>query len=184
MGVLDYWVLNGAHRNIFSQSVQYWTETSPRHRLNSKRREVNHDTMNTKRIPAHRSRSPQPASGYRDPWYERPSDVGALSEQFFDSPVSRVKVCPETALMYAVLEDAFLCFHKQFETERRFMQRAREAEEWFFSDDSRWLFSFVSVCDALGLEPEYSLSIGRHPAWHSTGNEIVRHWSAEQKMTE
>ena len=57
--------------------------------------------------------------------------------------------------MYAVLEDAFLCFQKKFETERRFIQRAREAERWFFRDDSRWVFSFVSVCDALGLEPEY-----------------------------
>ena len=57
--------------------------------------------------------------------------------------------------MYAVLEDAFLCFHKQFETERRFVRRAREAERWFFSDDAHWLFSFVSVCDVLGLEPYY-----------------------------
>ena len=156
MGALDYWVLNRAQRNIFSQPSNI-RQKPPRsqHRLNSKRREVNHDNMNTKRIPAHRSKSPQPASGYRDPWYERPSDVGALPEQFFDFRISRVKVCPETALMYAVLEDAFLCFHKQFETERRFMQRAREAKKWFFSDDSRWLFSFVSVCDALGLEPKY-----------------------------
>jgi len=111
--------------------------------------------MNTKRIPAHRSRSTQPASGYRDAWYERPSDVGALSEQFFDSRVSLVRVCPETALMYAVLEDAFLCFQKKFETEQRFIQRSQEAEKWFFSDDSRWVFSFVSVCNALELEPEY-----------------------------
>ena len=156
MGALDYWVLNRAKRNIFSQPSNI-RQKPPRsqHRLNSKRREVNHDNMNTKRIPAHRSKSPQPASGYRDPWYERPSDVGTLPEQFFDFRISRVKVCPETALMYAVLEDAFLCFHKQFETERRFMQRAREAKKWFFSDDSRWLFSFVSVCDALGLEPKY-----------------------------
>ena len=57
--------------------------------------------------------------------------------------------------MYAVLEDAFLCFHKQFETENRLVERTREAEEWFFSDDSHWLFSFVSVCHVLGLEPEY-----------------------------
>jgi hypothetical protein len=111
--------------------------------------------MNTKRIPAYRSASRQPASGYRDPWYERRSYVSALGEQFFDSRVSRVKVCPETALLYAVLEDAFRCFHKQFETKRRFAQCTREAEQWFFSDDSHWLFSFVSVCDALGLEPEY-----------------------------
>ncbi|HEY7321388.1 MAG TPA: hypothetical protein VIE89_27805 [Candidatus Binatia bacterium] len=111
--------------------------------------------MNTERMPAQRSPSRQTASGYRNAWYERPSDADALAEEFFDSRVNRVKVCPETALMYAVLEDAFLCFHKQFETERRFMRRAREAEEWFFSDDSHWLFSFVSVCDVLGLEPYY-----------------------------
>jgi hypothetical protein len=156
MEALDYWVLNRAHHNIFHNLSNIGQKPPPsRHRLNSKRREVNHDNMNTKRIPAHQSRSPQPASGYRNPWYERPSDVGGLSEQFFDSRVSPLKVCPETALMYAVLEDAFLCFQKKFETERRFMQRAREAERWFFSDASRWLFSFVSVCDALGLEPEY-----------------------------
>jgi len=111
--------------------------------------------MHTTRIPAHRKRSPQPASAYRDPGYERPSDVSVRPEKFFNSRVKLAAVCPETALMYAVLEDAFLCFHKQFETEQQFIQRAREAEDWFFSDDSRWLFSFVSVCAALGLEQEY-----------------------------
>lgn len=114
------------------------------------------DDMYTTRIRAHRSRSPQPVSGGREPWYERPSEVGMLPEQFFDSRVSLASVCPETALMYAVLEDAFLCFQKQFGLTIPGMQRtAREAEKWFFSDDSSWLFSFVSVCDTLGLEPEF-----------------------------
>jgi len=78
-----------------------------------------------------------------------------LPERFFDSRVKIIAVCPETALMYAVLEDAFLCFHKKFGTEPLLLKRAREAEDWFFSDDSRWLFSFLSVCAALGLEPYY-----------------------------
>jgi hypothetical protein len=111
--------------------------------------------MNTERIPVQRSVSRQTASGYGDSWYERPFDAGAIAEQFFDSRLSRVKVCPETALMYAVLEDAFFCFQKKFETEQRFMRCAREAERWFFSDAPHWLFSFVSVCDVLGLEPNY-----------------------------
>ena len=113
--------------------------------------------MQTTGMPAHRSRSPQAASANRDARYERPSgsDVSVLPEEFFDSRVKLTTVSPETALMYAVLEDAFLCLHKQFETEQRFIQRAREAEEWFFSDDSRWLFSFVSVCDVLELQPQY-----------------------------
>ena len=57
--------------------------------------------------------------------------------------------------MYAVLENAFLSFHKQFESGQRLIQGARQAEEWFFSDDFQWLFSFVSVCDVLGLQPRF-----------------------------
>jgi hypothetical protein len=78
-----------------------------------------------------------------------------LPEQFFDARVKLTAVCPETALMYAVLEDAFFCFHKQFEADQRRIQSTREAEDWFFSDNYRGLFSFLSVCDALGLEPNY-----------------------------
>ena len=82
-----------------------------------------------------------------------PSD--ALAEQFF-APVSLATVYPEAALMCAVLEDAFLCFQRQFEIESRSVRRAaQEAEEWFFSDDSHGLFSFVSICTVLGLEPEF-----------------------------
>ena len=58
--------------------------------------------------------------------------------------------------MYAVLEDAFLCFQKQFEIhgpDDRIL--AGEAEKWFFTNVSRRLFSFVSLCTALGLEPEW-----------------------------
>jgi len=57
--------------------------------------------------------------------------------------------------MRAVLEDALTCFQRPCETERRWVQReAREAEEWFFSNDAHGLFSYVSVCAVLGLEPE------------------------------
>jgi hypothetical protein len=111
--------------------------------------------MNTKRLLSPRRRSEQPAPANSDAWYERPSYVRVLPEQFFDSRVKLAAVCPETALMYAVLEDAFLCFHKQFETDQGFLARAREAEDWFFSDDSRWLFSFGSICEALGLDQQY-----------------------------
>ena len=103
-------------------------------------------------IPAHRSRSPQPVSADSNPCYERPSN--ALAEQFF-APVSLATVYPEAALMCAVLEDAFLCFRKQIEIERRRVRTAQEAEKWFFSDDSRGLFSFASICMLLELKPEF-----------------------------
>jgi hypothetical protein len=111
--------------------------------------------MHTRHIATHRRQSRQPLIARRAGAYERPAGGSVLPEQFFDSRIKLATVCPETALMYAVLEDAFLCFHKQFEAEPRFIQRAREAEDWFFSDDTGWFFSFVSVCDALGLEPRY-----------------------------
>jgi hypothetical protein len=103
----------------------------------------------------HPSQSRKRASARRTASFERPAGASMLPEQFFESRVKLSTVCPETALMYAVLEDAFQCFHKPLEPESRFSQRARDAERWFFSDDSRRLFSFVSVCRALGLEPRY-----------------------------
>ena len=111
--------------------------------------------MHNTQISANRNRSPKPVSPRRAAAYERPASVSMLPEQFFDSRVKLAAVCPETALMYAVLEDAFLCFHKRFEKEPQLIEWAREAEDWFFNDDSRWLFSFLSVCTALGLEPHY-----------------------------
>ena len=119
--------------------------------------------MHTTRPPTHRSRSLQPVptgsvlpvSADWDPWYERLADARVLPEQFFGPQASPCTICPEAALMRAVFEDALACVQRQFVTEERRVQRlAREAEEWFFSDDSYWLFSFVSICATLGLEPE------------------------------
>jgi hypothetical protein len=107
------------------------------------------------RVAAFQRKSSQPVSAARDGWYERPRAVGLLLEGFFDFRIKLATVCPETALMYAVLEDAFLCYQKQFESRARIPERSRAAEAWFISDDSRWPFSFVSVCHALGLEPQY-----------------------------
>lgn len=133
--------------------------------------------MHEMQITADRNQSRQPVSARRAATYQRPAGIAVLPEQFFDSRVKLAAVCPETALMYAVLEDAFFCFHKQFETEPRLIERAREAEDWFFSDDSRWLFSFLSVCAALGLEPHYirkKLSqLDPSPSGHGAGNEII-----------
>lgn len=98
----------------------------------------------------------RPVSADREPRYAWPSNVSRLSAQLFGLGASVCPVLPETALMCAVLEDAFFCFLKQFEIENlRVKRTAQEAEDWFFSPDSRWLFSFVSICTVLGLEPEY-----------------------------
>jgi hypothetical protein len=120
--------------------------------------------MRTARPTTHRSRSPQPlpvgfgglpVSADRGLRHAQLSDAGMLPEQFFGPRASLGKTCPEAALMQAVLENALTCFQKQFMGEGRRVQReSQEAEEWFMSNDSHWLFSFVSVCLVLGLEPE------------------------------
>jgi hypothetical protein len=111
--------------------------------------------VHTTHSATYRRQARQPVSARRAAAYERAGAAVVLSERFFNSRVKLAAVCPETALMYAVLEDAFLCFHKQLEPEQRSGERARQAEDWFFHDNSHWLFSFLSICDALGLEPHY-----------------------------
>ena len=99
-------------------------------------------------------KSRQPLKPWRRSLYERPSDINQLSEEFFTWPVKLAAVCPETALMFAVLEDAFHVYHKNFERPTGIAKRkAEKAKEWFFSDDSGWQFSFLPICSELGLNP-------------------------------
>ncbi|HEY1270310.1 MAG TPA: hypothetical protein VGH16_23835 [Candidatus Binatia bacterium] len=66
---------------------------------------------------------------------------------FFDSGQSALD-CPETALLCAVLEDAFACLDDAAHPELR-----AEARRWFFSA-SRRVFSFLALCDSLDLDGE------------------------------
>ncbi|MCW5893200.1 MAG: hypothetical protein KIT14_22015 [bacterium] len=54
----------------------------------------------------------------------------------------------ERALMLAVLEDAIRCY---LEPPRGAIRIQREAEHWLWSADETWPFSFVNICDALGI---------------------------------
>lgn len=113
------------------------------------------------------SQTPQTATGIQRPVLPLLLyDLGAASqmlatavvlpEQFYSPPRTGADQRGEVALMQAVLEDAIGCFQKQFVRKgRRVVRLAREAEEWFWADDLRWPFSFVNVCAALGLDPDY-----------------------------
>jgi hypothetical protein len=81
-------------------------------------------------------------------------DSGAVApELFFDPPASMCSLRGEAALMYAVLEDAVRCFREQFISEGPHAKRlGREAEEWLFSEDQQWPFSFINICAVLGLD--------------------------------
>ena len=121
------------------------------------------DTMHTTRFPA--SRRPPHQGGLvtqhrpvAPNWDTRPDLFGTdiLPEQLFPSRTNCCLERPETALMRAVLADAFVCVqHGILNEERRACRLAREAKAWFLSDEDHWPFSFVSICAALGLEPGY-----------------------------
>jgi hypothetical protein len=112
--------------------------------------------MYTKPYPVHQNQSTQNPSAGWDAFYEPPIDVSTSSAEFFESSAGLTHPCPETTLMYAVLNDAFVSFRKQCEVRNPGVQRAgKQAEEWFFSDDCRGLFSFLSLCDVLGLDSDF-----------------------------
>lgn len=107
--------------------------------------------------------------------------AAVLPEQFHNSAPSLYHGRPEAALMHAVLEDAVNCVRFGLRaTDPRKQRLAREAEEWFLSDDSEWPFSFLNVCAVLGLEPQYirrGLQRWQHqrPTWnHKSKRRVVR----------
>ena len=62
---------------------------------------------------------------------------------------------PEKRLMLAVLIDAIeLVLPDGGAVNARKANLIRRAAEWICSNDRGWAFSFVNICEALGVEPE------------------------------
>jgi hypothetical protein len=107
--------------------------------------------------------------------------VTIVPEQFYNTPANVYQGRPEVALMRAVLEDAVNCVrHGLWAKGRRKHRMAQEAEEWVFTDDLQWPFSFLNICMVLGLDPQYirqGLCRWRQqrPAWtHKSKRRAVR----------
>jgi hypothetical protein len=58
----------------------------------------------------------------------------------------------ERALMRAVLEDAFRCLMGDVGPAGERAQLALDARAWIDNRDTRWPFSFESICESLGLD--------------------------------
>jgi len=74
----------------------------------------------------------------------------------FETRSGRLVNGPERRLMVAVLEDAVHGFKKNAAA-RSAVEKAvfAEEEEWFFDRGADGPFSFETICDALGLDPDY-----------------------------
>jgi hypothetical protein len=79
-----------------------------------------------------------------------------LSIQFFATCRRKAYIEPEKLLILAVLEDAVACIEKYagFSSGKR-KRWFRETVEWIRAEDDEWVFSFNSVCEALGLDAGY-----------------------------
>ncbi len=77
-------------------------------------------------------------------------------DQFFNNFKRRFPLEPERELMLAVLADAVECYWKYCAArDRTGMRLFHDAREWLVDNDEHRPFSFVNVCAALQLEPNY-----------------------------
>jgi len=77
-----------------------------------------------------------------------------LPEQFAETTRALEVAEPERRLLLAVLCDAIVVFQRRVVGTGASPLRPCEAERWILSNDRRWLFSYVNVCEALGIAPE------------------------------
>jgi hypothetical protein len=78
------------------------------------------------------------------------------TQQYHDTYRRKIPQQSEIRLMLAVLEDAINCYQDNiFAVNKKRIQLFKEAEDWFMNDDASWIFSFVSICSILNLEPGY-----------------------------
>jgi hypothetical protein len=76
-----------------------------------------------------------------------------LPSQFYGTGGLDASLQPEKRLMLAVMEDAVGTFQKYVWARDRSGQRLlAEVEDWFYSDDVDWPYSFVNICHSLGLD--------------------------------
>lgn len=79
-----------------------------------------------------------------------------LPEQYLDTFRRKLHLEPEKKLLLAILEDAIACYQKYFfARDIKGKTLFHEAREWVEGPGGIGVFSFDSVCDALGLNPDY-----------------------------
>jgi hypothetical protein len=74
-----------------------------------------------------------------------------------NNPIAaRIRMSGEHRLLWAVLEDAIDSYLRYATHSSAAMQELfREAAEWIESDEEEWLCSFISICRAFQIDPDY-----------------------------
>ncbi|HXW85497.1 MAG TPA: hypothetical protein VEJ86_13905 [Candidatus Binataceae bacterium] len=77
-------------------------------------------------------------------------------EQFYDSRKDDSSIRPVKKLMMAILEDALRCFQNNATAKGGARKRLfAEAEHWLCGEGGEGPFSFETVCETLGIEPQF-----------------------------
>jgi hypothetical protein len=78
-----------------------------------------------------------------------------LPDQFFSDRLLVGEASGELALRWAVFADG-LKRYRQLAADRRCHKSDafRDEESWIFTDDKNWPFSFWSLCETFGLNPQ------------------------------
>ena len=79
-----------------------------------------------------------------------------LPDQYLDTFRRKLQLEPEKKLLLAILEDAIACYQKYiFVRDGKGQALFHEAEQWVEERGSGSVFAFDSVCETLGLNPDY-----------------------------
>lgn len=77
-------------------------------------------------------------------------------EQFYDMRRDDSAIAPVKRLMMAVLEDALRCFQNNADAKAGPRKRLfADAEQWLCGEVGDGPFSFETVCETLGIEPQF-----------------------------
>jgi hypothetical protein len=80
----------------------------------------------------------------------------AVPSAEFEPARKKTTLVPEQELMCAVLEDAIACYRNHLLAASASGKILfREAEEWIFTKQRDWVFSFENICEVLALNPGY-----------------------------
>ena len=91
--------------------------------------------------------------------------LSLLPCQYADRSFGATRFRPEARLQLAVLEDALFTIHRCVgDHSRRARRLLGEVETWLTADDHEGPFGFVTICQALNLDPNYIRS-GLHRWW-------------------